>query len=35
MVARDAVLAFLRDYKRDCADRYGIVELGRVRFRGT
>ena len=28
MVAREAVLAFLRDYKRDCADRYGIVELG-------
>jgi predicted nucleotidyltransferase len=28
VVAREAVLAFLRDYKRDCGNRYGIVEIG-------
>lgn len=28
MVARAAVLRFLREYRRDCANRYGIVEIG-------
>ena len=28
MVAKEAVLAFLRDYKRDSAGRYGILEIG-------
>ena len=25
---RDEILAILREFKRDCAEKYGILELG-------